>query len=138
MLFELLDKLQTMVDSPQRVTVRAVESAYAIWAKRYPEWEAAFFDEHFLHTHVMPRFSAGEFPTAATLAEAWVIQMGAASEQAAELMAALIPAAADFLYVVASERHYVEEKSARQWQSARWVARLLTGKAEVRRVGSFS
>jgi len=138
MLLQMLDTLQTTVQSPQRITNRAVESAYAIWVKRYPEWEAAFFDEHFLHTHVMPRFSSGEFPTAATLAKAWVIQMGVGSEQADELIAELTPVATDLLYVVKSERCYVEETSAQKWQIARWLVCLFSGKSQARRAGSFS
>lgn len=138
MLLQMLGTLQEMIQSPQRITNRAVESAYAIWAKRYPEWEATFFDEHFLHAHVMPRFSAGEFPTAATLAEAWVVQMGTHSEQSADLIAELTPVAMDFLYVVKSERCFVEEKSAQKWQMARWIIGLFSGKSQARRVGSFS
>ena len=138
MFLQMVDKLQATLQSPQRITKQAVESAYAIWAKRYPEWEAAFFDKHFLHTHVIPRFSAGEIPTAATLAEAWVIQLGTNQERMSALTAELTPVAADFLYVVKSERCYMEEQSLRKWQTARWVAGLLSGRPHAKRAGSFS
>ena len=138
MLAEMLHDLQELVQSPQRITAQAVVSAYTIWAKRYPEWEAAFFDEHFLHAHVMPRFSAGEFPSAATLAEAWVIQMGASSDQMAALIAELTPVAADFLYVVQSERCYVDEKVRQQWEWAYRLVGLFGGTSSTRRVGSLS
>ncbi|MEZ4615464.1 MAG: hypothetical protein R2867_08105 [Caldilineaceae bacterium] len=138
MLIQLLNHLQDIVQSPRRITTRAVESAYAIWAKRYPEWEANFFDKHFLHIHVLPRFSTGEFPTATTLAEAWVIQMGASGEQAAALTNELTPVAADFLYVVKSERDFVEQTSARKWQAARSIVGLLSGNTPTSHVGNVS
>lgn len=138
MILQLLETIETQVHSPQRMMLQALQSAHAIWTKRYPEWEVTFFDEHFLHHHVIPHFSAGEMPTAQTLAESWVIQLGATGEQATELLAELTPIAADFLYVVKSERSYCMDRAERNWRSVRWAIALFSGQTTPRRVGGLS
>ena len=134
----IFEKLEQTLQSPQRITSQALQSTYAIWVKRYPEWEATFFDEHFLHTHVIPHFSAGEMPSAATLADLWMIQIGANLEQSAALFAELTLVAAEFLYIVESERCYFAEKADRKWSTVRRLVALLNGKSKVRQAESFS
>jgi hypothetical protein len=134
----MLEKLEEQAQSPQRITMQALQSAHAIWIKRYPEWEATFFDEHFLHNHVIPHFTAGQLPNAETLTEAWVIQLGATADQAAELMTDLTPVAVDFLYVVKSERCFFLDKAERKYRALRWVVALLSGNSQVRRIGNLS
>lgn len=138
MVLQMVEQLQAMFQSPERITTQALQSAYAIWAKRYPEWVATFFDEHFLHAHVIPRFSAGQTPTATALAEAWVTQMGTATAQSAKLIDELTPVAADFLYVVQSERCFFQEKADRHWHVVRRIAGVLGSDTRVRRAKGFS
>lgn len=138
MFVQLLEKMAERAHSPQRAMMQSLQSAHAIWTKRYPEWEATFFDAHFLHHHVIPHFSAGEMPTAEMLAELWVTQLGATGEQAVELMAELTPVAVDFLYVVKGEYSFCIERTERNWRGLRWVIALLSGQSTPRGVGGLS
>jgi len=95
----------------RRPIKQAIYSAHRLWAKRYPEWEAAFFDEHFLRTHVLPLFGEEVEISAERLAQAWVAQFhnGVHGEQ--KLIRELTPIAADFLYFVTGELRYFQQKA---------------------------
>lgn len=89
---------------------QAIYSAHIIWSRRYPEWEAAFFDAHFLQTRVLGSMQEGYPPSAAALALEWVNQFDTSDAGTEALVDALTPVAADFLYLVDSElRYYVRE-----------------------------
>lgn len=92
---------------------RAVYSAHRLWAKRYPEWEAAFFDEHFLRTRVLQLLSEKRTITPTELAQAWVAQFYGVVRREPQLVAELTPVAADFLYFVDSELRYFEAEAQR-------------------------
>ena len=92
---------------------RAVYSAHRLWAKRYPQWEAVFFDEHFLRTRVLPLLREQSTITPSALAEAWIAQFHDGIRLERQLIAALTPVAADFLYFVAGELQYFAQEAHR-------------------------
>lgn len=106
---------------------RAVYSAHRLWAKRYPEWEAAFFDEHFLRTRVLQLLGEKPTITPMELAQAWIAQFYGVVRREQQLLTELTPVAADFLYFVASELRYFEAEAqrptARQRLWAWWQGR---------------
>ena len=112
---------RTIAPVPQPLA-RAVYSAHRLWAKRYPEWHAAFFDEHFLRTRVLQLLATKASITPQELAQAWVAQFYDGIRREPQLVAELTPIAADFLYFVAGELHYFAEEAKRPyaWQQA-WL-----------------
>lgn len=112
---------RTIAPVPQPLA-RAVYSAHRLWAKRYPEWHAAFFDEHFLRTRVLQLLATKASITPQELAQAWVAQFYDGIRREPQLVAELTPIAADFLYFVAGELHYFAEEAKRPsaWQRA-WL-----------------
>ena len=115
---------RTIAPVPQPLA-RAVYSAHRLWAKRYPEWHAAFFDEHFLRTRVLQLLATKASITPQELAQAWVAQFYDGIRREPQLVADLTPIAADFLYFVAGELHYFAEEAKRPsaWQRA-WLHSL--------------
>ena len=97
----------------QKPIKQAVASAHRLWAKRYPQWEAAFFDEHFLHIRVLPLLCEKATMTPRELAQVWTAQFYRGVQREGELLAELTPIAADFLYFVAGELRYFEEEAQR-------------------------
>ena len=97
---------------------RAVQSAHVIWSRRYPEWEAAFFDTHFLKTRVLPSMQEVYPPAAESLALEWVNQFDANRGDTAPLVQALTPVAADFLYLVDGELRFYEREVAKMREVA--------------------
>jgi hypothetical protein len=89
--------------APQRSAFRAaLASAYSTFVCRHPQWAAALFDEHFLTHRAIPLLARcvtrdGQ-PTPGGLAAAWADQMALMEGPRRQwLIAALTPAAADFL-----------------------------------------
>lgn len=111
----------------QKPMQRAIYSAHRLWAKRYPQWEAAFFDEHFLRTRVLPLLCEQATITPSALAQAWIAQFHDGIRLERQLIGELTPVAADFLYFVAGELRYFEEQARpplawqrlRQWWQGR-------------------
>ncbi len=118
------------------VTRRAVARAYLSWAKRYPGWAAAFFDEHFLAQQLYALGAGDELPLATTLAEAWSKQFHLSQARAATLVSELTPVAADFLCLVATAR--VELGAMAEAQSGKWRWFFAWWPRKARRLGSFS
>ncbi len=105
-------QLSTHLPSRQPIN-RATYSAYRLWAKRYPQWAAAFFDEQFLRVRVLPLLRAEGMITPTALAQTWVAQFHNGIYREQELVAELTPVAADFLYFVAGELRYFEREASR-------------------------
>jgi hypothetical protein len=97
----------------QKSIQQAVYSAHRLWAKRYPQWEAAFFDEHFLRTRVLPLLRERTTMTPRELAQAWTAQFYRGVQRESKLLVELTPVAADFLYFVEGELRYFEEEAQR-------------------------
>ncbi len=113
-MLQAIERWRSMVQWPaQKPLVRALYSAHRLWAKRYPEWEAAFFDEHFLRTRALPLLREQATITPSALAQAWIAQFHAGLRLEQQLINALTPVAADFLYFVAGELRYFEEEAHR-------------------------
>lgn len=89
--------------APQRSAFRAaLASAYSTFVCHHPQWAAALFDEHFLTHRAIPVLARcvtrdGQ-PTPGGLAAVWADQMALLEgPRRRRLIAALTPAAADFL-----------------------------------------
>lgn len=100
--------MQWLVQSYQRRTLRrAVRQAYVNFARRYPNWVATLFDEHFVNAHLMPLLqraaNAGEKVTPAQVAELWAKQVSMLPSLRQQHTARMIPAATHFLCMVADE-----------------------------------
>ncbi len=96
---------------PQKPIIQALYSAHRLWAKRYPQWAAAFFDEHFLRTRFLPLLDQQATVTPTALAQAWVAQFYGAVRLEQQLVTELTPVAADFLHFLAGELRYFEEEA---------------------------
>lgn len=87
---------------------QAVSRAYATFAQKYPQWEASYFDHHFL-THTMAPLLAQVKQGAASvqgyaLAEVWSQQMSWYNEKTRQkLIAELTPVATVFLVLLEAE-----------------------------------
>lgn len=79
----------------------AIDQAYTRFAQKYPGWNNALFDRHFLAQSATTYLSDWQSANAlnpATLASAWDKQLGPASPAVRQnRIADLMPAAADFL-----------------------------------------
>jgi hypothetical protein len=88
----------------QRTLQAALRCAYAEFARRYPEWVASLFDEHFVKLHVLPILrSAGALgrpAPAALVAYAWAAQLNNSPARQRELAAGALPVATQFLNLV--------------------------------------
>jgi hypothetical protein len=100
--------MQWLVQRYQRRTLRrAVRAAYVTFARTYPNWVAALFDEHFIHTHMLPALhhaaERGETVTARQIADLWVRQVSILPTLRQKHSARVIPVATHFLCMVADE-----------------------------------
>lgn len=98
--------MQWLVQSYQRRTLRrAVRHAYTHFARTYPNWVAALFDEHFVNVHVLPLLhraaEAGEKVTPTEIADLWARQVSLMPSLRQKHMARIMPAAIHFLCMVA-------------------------------------
>ena len=92
----------------RRALRQAMQRAYARFASRYPEWAAAYFDEHFLSQRVVPLVShAGRLhglPQPSAVAQAWVDQLAVPNQRRRQqLIAEATPVATDFLRMLRTE-----------------------------------
>jgi hypothetical protein len=100
--------MQWLVESYQRRTLRrAVRHAFSTFARTYPNWVAALFDEHFVQFHLLPLLQraaeAGEKVTPAQVAEIWARQVSMLPSLREKHIARIMPAATHFLCMVADE-----------------------------------
>lgn len=100
--------MQWLVQRYQRRTLRrAVRHAYAKFARRYPNWVAALFDEHFVNTHLLPLLQdaaqRGDKVSAGQVADQWVRQISLLPAQRQKHRAAILPVATHFLCLLADE-----------------------------------
>ncbi len=100
--------MQWLVQRYQRRAMRrAVRQAYVAFARQYPNWVAALFDEHFVITHLMPVLQraaeADQQVTPAQVAELWVRQVSILPSIRQKHSARVLPAATHFLCMVADE-----------------------------------
>jgi hypothetical protein len=100
--------MQWLVQSYQRRTLRrAVRQAYFNFARRYPNWVAALFDEHFVNVHLLPMLQraadAGNKVTPLQVATMWARQVSTLPSLRQQYIARMIPAATHFLCMVADE-----------------------------------
>jgi hypothetical protein len=98
--------LQWLAQHYQRYMMRRVVSqAYGIFAQRHPQEVTALFDEHFVLNHVLPLLqraaSTGEEVTTFQVAEVWTRQVSLLPTARKQHFARMIPAATDFLAIVA-------------------------------------
>ena len=86
---------------------RVVRRAYLKFAREYPHWAAALFDEHFLDHGAQPiiraLFEGSDSPSPAALAAAWAEQVWSSPRTRRDLIAELTPIAAEFLRRVSSK-----------------------------------
>jgi hypothetical protein len=100
--------MQWLVQSYQRRTLRwALRQAHVAFARRYPEWVAALFDEYFINAHVLPMMvRAAETNAKVTpvqVADAWARQVSFLPTSRQKHTARVIPIATHFLCMVADE-----------------------------------
>jgi hypothetical protein len=100
--------MQWLVQSYQRRTLRrAVRRAFATFARTYPNWVATLFDEHFVHIHLLPLLQraaeTSEKVTPMQIAELWARQVSILPSLRQKHSAHMLPAARDFLGMVADE-----------------------------------
>lgn len=80
---------------------RAAVRAHVKFEKRYPEYSAALFDEHFLANqadNILSRYISSERPQVSfELARAWAGQVWMNEDSKAALILEVVPAAADYL-----------------------------------------
>jgi hypothetical protein len=92
-------------DLQQRALQRAALAAQREFAQRYPEWQGALFDEHFVRTWALPLLieaAAENMRLPATvLAAAWAHQLDGTPEDYRRRQAAAMPMAACYLQLVA-------------------------------------
>lgn len=108
--FKYLERatIQWLVQGYQRHTVRqATIQAYRTFARQYPQWVAALFDEHFVLTHLLPLLqkvsSTGEKVTPLQVTQLWARQITVLPSMRQKHMVKMMPAATAFLYMVADE-----------------------------------
>ena len=91
----------------QRTLRRAMRQAYKSFARNYPNWVAALFDEHFVIVHVLPLLhraaATGEKVTPWQVAELWARQVSILPSLRQKHITRIIPAATHFLCMVADE-----------------------------------
>jgi hypothetical protein len=100
--------MQWLVQSYQRRTLRrAVRQAYFNFARRYPQWVAALFDEHFVRIHLLPLLQraadSGDKVTPGQVATMWARQVSMLPRLRQQHTARMVPAATHFLCMVADE-----------------------------------
>lgn len=98
--------MQWLVQKYQRRTLRrVVRQAYAHFARKYPNWVAALFDEHFVNNHLLPllhtSIERGDKIQAWQVAELWANQISLLPSQRQQHRAAIMPAATRFLCLLA-------------------------------------
>jgi hypothetical protein len=79
---------------------RMLDTAFADFAQRRPEYVAALFDKHFVQTRVAPALaapSAAPQMTPQRLATMWAAQFGEHASDQERLIKAALPAAGDFI-----------------------------------------
>ena len=90
----------------ERALRQAVVRAATHFARQYPHWVAALFDQHFLTQRAMPLFERylqpTAPPTAAELAAAWFAQFRFVDARM-HYLADAVPVAADFLQYLEAE-----------------------------------
>ena len=99
--------MQWLVQRYQRRTLRrAAQQAYLEFARKYPNWVAALFDEHFVDNHLLPLLhnsaEQGEKVGARQVADLWVRQVCLLPSQRQKYSAAILPAATHFLCMLAN------------------------------------
>lgn len=86
---------------------RVLQQAYIPFARRYPQWAASLFDEHFLVHRVAPLLlvpDSGQVPlSAATIAGAWAAQLGTSGAPRQKQNVEATPVAAEFLRLLKHE-----------------------------------
>ena len=91
----------------RRALRKATTNALMKFAKRYPEYAAALFDEHFLANRaadLLGRYISSENPPKSVeLAEKWAAQVHMGEGTRAAVVSKLTPAASDFLYMLENE-----------------------------------
>ena len=91
----------------RRTLRRATVNAHAKFAKRYPEYAAALFDEHFLANRaadLLERYiTSDDPPRSVELARAWADQIQMSKGTKAALVSELTPVASSFLYMFETE-----------------------------------
>jgi hypothetical protein len=97
--------MQWIVQSYQKRTLRwAVRKAYRSFARQYPHWVAALFDEYFVLTHVLPRLQqavqTGDKVTPIQIADLWAKQVSMLPTLRQQQMARIVPATIHFLGMV--------------------------------------
>jgi hypothetical protein len=110
---KFVNKVKWISEENRRLDVRlAFFVTYKTFARRYPQWAASLFDEHFFIHHVTPllersiRDSTPLDP--AEIAAAWTKQMGIKEEKMQELINEMIPVASEFLHLLGAEIRSVE------------------------------
>lgn len=100
----------------RRALRKATVGAYEKFGKRYPQYAAALFDEHFLANgaaDLLGRYATSENPpTSVELASAWAEQIYMNQGKRKALVSELAPVASDFLFVFETElngRDFVAE-----------------------------
>ena len=86
---------------------RATVNAHAKFAKRYPQYAAALFDEHFLASRaadLLERYiTSDDPPKSVELAGAWAEQIHMREGTKAALVSELTPVASNFLFLFEAE-----------------------------------
>lgn len=92
-------------DYQHRTLRRAIRRAYVEFARQYPQWVAALFDDHFVMTHLLPMLEAaaasGIPVTAQAVAARWAAQISLLPSSRQQHSARILPAATRFLCLVA-------------------------------------
>ena len=117
----------------RRALKRAIRSAYIIWAKSYPAWENAYFDESFVlgeALSVLSRFIDGEPGVGASeLVQAWAAQMRQSPQRRKQQSTELAPAARDFLHLLEGEYEYQRNRRQRSlWYKLLYKSEPATGR----------
>lgn len=91
----------------RRALRRATVNAHAKFAKRYPQYAAALFDEHFLANRaagLLERYISSDDPLRSVeLARAWADQIHMRKGTKAALVSELTPVASNFLFIFETE-----------------------------------
>ena len=92
-------------DYQRRIWHAAVQRAYASFAKRYPEWVATLFDEHFVQTHLLPLLVHASWKavtvTPEQVARLWAQQISILPTRQQQYAVDVLPTATYFLARVA-------------------------------------
>lgn len=100
--------MQWLVQSYQRRALRrAVRHAYQTFARRHPNWVAAFFDDYFVRARLLPMLQSaaerGEPLSPNQVADQWAQQITSSPTRRQQIRARIIPAATRFLCTVTDE-----------------------------------